>query len=324
MRDAGQDEIRTLTLSFREFHGRADDEAPLAEQVAQHYGTRHTTRIVTEQEFRADLPRILDAMDQPTIDGINTWFVAKATRELGLKAAISGLGGDELFGGYASFRQLPRWVRWLSLPSRLPLLGDVFRRAISALAPAFPRLNPKTAGLLKHGGDWAGAYLLRRGLFMPWELPALLDPAVAWEGLARLDPLRHIERAMSPGPRTAFAKVAALESSLYMRNQLLRDTDWASMAHSLEVRVPLVDARLLSRIAPLTTGRMVADGKSALAGSPAKPLPARIAKRVKTGFSMPLGAWLQRSMASHSREEIAGLGSRRPWTRRWAHQLVSA
>src|SRR5262249_39652607 len=92
MRDAGQQDIETVTLAFEEFRGRSEDEAPLAEEVARWYGTRHTTRIVTEAEFRADLPRILDAMDQPTIDGINSWFVAKAARELGLKVAVSGIG----------------------------------------------------------------------------------------------------------------------------------------------------------------------------------------------------------------------------------------
>ena len=90
--------------------------SPLAAEVAAHYGTRHTTRFVTETEFREDLPRIMEAMDQPTIDGLNTWFVSKAARELGLKVAISGLGGDELFGGYPSFRDVPLCVRAAAIP----------------------------------------------------------------------------------------------------------------------------------------------------------------------------------------------------------------
>src|SRR5262249_55216316 len=104
MCDAGQRDIQTVTVAFDEFRGTDADEAPLAAEVAAQYGTQHTTRVVTEQEFRDDLPRILDAMDQPTIDGLNTWFVSKAARELGLKVAVSGLGGDELFGSYPSFR----------------------------------------------------------------------------------------------------------------------------------------------------------------------------------------------------------------------------
>ena len=92
MRDAGQQEIQTVTLSFAEFSGCLEDEGPLAAEVAKHYGARHTIRVVSESEFAEDLPRIFDAMDQPSIDGVNTWFVAKAARELGLKVALSGIG----------------------------------------------------------------------------------------------------------------------------------------------------------------------------------------------------------------------------------------
>ena len=109
-------------------------------------------------------------MDQPTIDGLNTWFVSKAAHELGLKVAISGLGGDELFGGYPSFRDLPLCVGALAIPSRIPGLGDAARGLLTAFGHASHIGNPKAAGLLKYGGTYAGAYLLRRGLFMPWEL----------------------------------------------------------------------------------------------------------------------------------------------------------
>src|SRR6516225_1488042 len=252
MRDAGQREIQTVTVAFEEFRGRREDEAPIAAEIASRYGTRHTTRIVTEQEFRNDLPKILEAMDQPTIDGLNTWFVSKAARELGLKVAISGLGGDELFGGYPSFRDVPLCVRALAVPARIPALGDLIQLLLTSVFSQ--SLNPKTAGLLKYGGSYAGAYFLRRGLFMPWELKAVIGADTARLGLRRLNPIRHVESRMKPKPRTSFGRIAVLESSLYMRNQLLRDTDWASMAHSLEVRVPLVDVKLLSQFASITAG----------------------------------------------------------------------
>ena len=134
MREAGQQDIQTVTLAFDEFRGTADDEAPEATTVANFYATRHTTRVVDEKEFRSDLPRIIEAMDQPTIDGINTWFVSKAASELGLKVAISGLGGDELFGGYSSFRSIPSWVRWMAVPSSIPSLGPALRRLFCKIA----------------------------------------------------------------------------------------------------------------------------------------------------------------------------------------------
>jgi asparagine synthase (glutamine-hydrolysing) len=97
MRDVGQQDIQSVTLTYDEYRDKHNDEAPFAEKTAKQYGSRHTTRVIREKEFRDDLPRIFAAMDQPTIDGINTWFVSKAARELGLKAAISGLGGDEIY-----------------------------------------------------------------------------------------------------------------------------------------------------------------------------------------------------------------------------------
>ncbi|MDC0434304.1 asparagine synthase (glutamine-hydrolyzing) [bacterium] len=325
MRDAGQQNIKTVTLAFGEFRGLHNDEAPLAEQMARQYGTRHTTRIVTEEEFSDDLPLILEAMDQPTIDGINTWFVSKAARELGLKVAISGLGGDELFGGYPSFRDIPRWVRWLAVPSRVPLLCDAFRHAVSALEPLSIELNPKTAGLLKYGGNYAGAWLLRRGLFMPWELSTVMDPDMAKAGLSRLKPLRHINNSITPRPRSAFARVASLESALYMRNQLLRDTDWASMAHGLEVRVPLVDTELFQRLAPLliNQGRM-GSAKSWLANSPEQTLPQAITNRAKTGFSTPIVNWQQQTESNHAWQRLPALSTKNcPWARRWGYLVVN-
>jgi asparagine synthase (glutamine-hydrolysing) len=324
MQDAGQQDIQTVTLAFEEFRGRGKDEAPLAEEIASRYRTRHTTRVVTEQEFHDDLPKIFDAMDQPTIDGLNTWFVSKAARELGLKVAISGLGGDELFGGYPSFRDLPRCVRAMAVPGRVPFLGDLARHLLTGFDHFFHVINPKAAGLIKYGGSYAGAYLLRRGLFMPWELRAVIGADAAAAGLRRLNPLGCIEAALKPEPRSSFGKVAVLESALYLRNQLLRDTDWASMAHSLEVRVPLVDFRLLSRLASVTTKHALRS-KRLLANSPRVPLPPKVVERGKTGFETPIPEWLQRDKRIQQWRQLPSLAvDTCPWGRRWAFQVAAA
>ncbi len=291
MRDAGQQDITTVTLAFSEYRGRPDDEAPLAARTAARYGTRHVTRAVDEAEFRADLPAILAAMDQPSIDGLNTWFVAKAAREQGLKVALSGLGGDELFGGYPSFTDLPRWTRWLGPLTRVPGLGRRVRQTAVRLPGLDRHLSPKALSLLEYGGTYPGAYLLRRGLFLPWELPALMGADRARAGLERLQPLAHIAAALTPDPGTPFGRVATLEASLYLRNQLLRDADWAGMAHSLEIRTPLVDYHLLRDLAPYLPG-LRGRGKQLLAASPSQPLPADLVQRPKTGFQTPIGNWL--------------------------------
>lgn len=297
----------TLTLGFAEFEGQARDEAPLAAEVARHYGAPHHLRRVDRQEFEQDLPRILAAMDQPSIDGINTWFVAKAARELGWKVALSGLGGDELFGGYPSFRDLPLWRRWLGWTRHVPGMGERVGRLVGRLAS-----HPKAQGLLRFGASWSGAYFLRRGLFMPWELDAECPSWLPRDPAALDESLRQLDAMLTPDPGSDHARVGLLETGAYMRNQLLRDADWASMAHSVELRVPLVDAELLRRLAPRMPAAVDGPAKAALAQAPARPLPAALIERPKTGFETPVAGWMQ--------------GARRkpgePWARGWARQLL--
>lgn len=313
MRDAGAHDIQTITLGFKEFVDTKAEEVSLAEQVAQHYGTRHVSRIVDFQEFEADLPKILEAMDQPSIDGINIWFVSKAAKELGLKVAISGIGGDELFGGYPSFRDIPRWVRAFQWPGKIPHFGRLVRNIVSPLTSNL-KISPKAVGLVEYGGSWEGAWLLRRGLFMPWELPALMGEDTAREGLQKLNARSLIRNAITPRPESAFARVACMEASLYMRNQLLRDADWAGMAHSLEIRVPLVDSVLLKALVRLQNAAETVD-KLSLAKAPGNPLPDAIVQRKKTGFETPLSRW-QAKLQDRVGDSEKGL---RPWL-----QLVMA
>ncbi len=297
MRDAGARDIRAITLAFDEFRGTPEDEAPHAARIAARYGARHILRRVGEREFDGDLPAIFDAMDQPSIDGINTWFIAKAAKEAGLKVALSGIGGDELLAGYPSFVDVPRWRRRFGGLAKLPGFGALARTLVRTLAPQLARRQPKAAGMFEYSGSWAGAYLLRRGLFLPHELDAILDRDIAREGLARLDPIRALAAGVTPDPGTDVGRLCALESSHYLRNQLLRDADWAGMAHSLEIRVPLVDIDLLKGFAPALGALVPGQGKAALARSPSLPLPAEIVARGKTGFGVPTGAWMAKRLA---------------------------
>ncbi len=179
-------------------------------------------------------------MDQPTIDGVNTWFVARAAASQGIKVALSGVGGDELFASYPGFAELPRINRLARPLSRFPAVG---RRLRKLTVPFLSRhTSPKYAGLLEYGGSLGGAYLLRRGLFMPWELPQVMDADMARQGCGRPAHAGNSWTAPHHAPPTrSRLAISALEMSWYMRNQLLRDTDWTGMAHSLEIRVPFVD-----------------------------------------------------------------------------------
>jgi len=322
MRDAGQREIRAITLGYEEFHGTSDDEVPLASRVCRQYGAQHIVRRVNKQEFLDDLPYILEAMDQPSIDGVNTWFVSKAAKEAGLKVVLSGLGGDELLGGYPSLKDLPRWHFWFGPFAYVPGLAAFARGMVEAVAPGFSQKHPKALALLKYSGSWSGAYMLRRGLFLPHELSRILGTDLAREGLRRLKPLQRLSECIKPDPGSVAGRVCAFESANYMRNQLLRDADWAGMAHSVEIRVPLVDLTLLRALAPFIPTLQPGLGKSVLARVPRIPLLEENLARAKTGFSVPTSSWMLTANARDAWPRLLAPETRGHISRAWSRAVL--
>ncbi len=311
--------VRTVTLGFEEYRGTENDEVPLAETVARACKTEHQTVWVSRKDFEGGTEALFDAMDQPSTDGVNTFFVSMAAKKAGLKVALSGLGGDEIFGGYPSFHDVPRLVSALRPFQRFSVsafqrFGKGFRIVSSAFLKRFT--SPKYAGLLEYGTSFGGAYLLRRGMFMPWELPDILDPDLVREGWQRLNTLSALNLTADLRPLTSDRlRVSALELSWYMRNQLLRDSDWAGMAHSLEIRVPLVDVALLRALSPLLHSS-APPTKLDMARAPSSPLPASVLARPKTGFTVPVREWMfgSKPKAESGRQELADRGLR-GWTK---------
>ena len=312
-REAADSDLRTVTLGFEEYRGDGADETGLAEQAAGLLATRHQTRWVAGREFADDYDSLLAAMDQPSINDVNTYFVAKVTAAAGLKVALSGVGGDELFAGYPSFAGVPALARHGRRLRHLP--GRAALRAL--LAPVVGRLtSPKYAGVLEYCGTIADAYLLRRALFMPWEISAIIGREMARTGLAELAARDRLADTVA-GVARPRAQVSALELVWYMRGQLLRDADWAGMAHSLEIRTPLVDAALLAALAPLIAGP-TPPTKQDMAQTPATVMPAAILDRPKTGFQIPVRRWL---VAGHA--AAAGAAGERG-LRGWARTVYAA
>lgn len=285
----------TFTLRFDALAGTPLDEAPLAAEVARRLGTRHLERTVRREEFLDLWPAALAAMDQPSIDGFNIFLVSRAAHAEGLKVVLSGLGGDELFGSYSSFADVPRLARAARRGRRLPGLAPLW----PPLARGVFRDRPKLAGALRYGATLPGAYFLRRALFLPEELPALLGRDGAAETLAAYDPVADAGKLLPSshrnghlGAAAAWQAVHLMETTQYMRNQLLRDADWAAMAHSLELRVPLVDARLYAQLAALDFEPARSLGKAEVVRRAAPELPEAVFRRPKTGFYVPVTAWL--------------------------------
>ena len=290
--------LRAITLGFSEFRDSANDEVPLARQTAAQFDLAHTIHWISRADFLGERAKLLGAMDQPTIDGVNTYFVSKAASDAGLKVALSGVGGDELLAGYSTFEEIPKIVHYARPFS---LLGPGFRLISQSLLGRFT--SPKYAGLFEYGTSHGAAYLLRRSLYMPWELPHLLDVEVVCDGLRDLAMLPMLDATIR-GIASSRLRVAALELEWYMRNQLLRDTDWASMVHSLEVRVPFVDVPVLREAARLAILRRAPRKPDVLARSN-RALPKALLIRKKTGFAVPVGDWLQ-SNESHKQRGLRG------------------
>src|SRR5262245_52308578 len=154
--------LKSITLAFDEYVGTDDDEAPLAEAAARAFGCDHSVHRIGRPEFESLIDDFFDCMDQPTIDGLNTYLVSYAAAKLGLKVALSGLGGDELFGGYPSFRGVLHLVQWGRRLSILQPFGNALQRALRRIA--LPGMPPKLPGLFTHSTSLAKAYLLRRAL----------------------------------------------------------------------------------------------------------------------------------------------------------------
>lgn len=319
-REAAQAPLQTLTLSFDEFQNTANDECPMAADIARHLDVTHHCIVLPAGELDRELDRFFAAMDQPTVDGINTWLVSHAARQAGLKVALSGLGGDELLGGYATFQQVPN------------LMTQARRSPWNHCAPLYRKLHTRLgawfkwpandAGIPQYGKTPEGAYHLAKGVFMPWELSAVLDRdfisagmrSLAEEDAAHQESLEHLNN---------FQQVACLESVRYMRNQLLRDSDWVSMAHSLEIRVPLVDSVLTEAVIGLAASGRLGTGKAMLPQTLSRPLPNRVLQRPKTGFVVPTWRWLRHHPGLSAWKQAPLL--KQPHiqdNRRWAYTLL--
>lgn len=306
--DAGFSGIKTVTLAFEEFQGSEQDESLQAARFAAKAGFEHHIHTVTRSDFENELPKILDLMDQPSIDGINTYFVSRAAHRLGLKVALSGLGGDELFGGYPSFQDVPAWAAKMRPLQWARFVEPFFRLAVKSLLPH----QPKAAGMLAFGGTIPGTYYLKRGLFMPWEIEEILGREFAAVGFGELKLLTRLGDMLLPDPAKDFSRVAVLESCQYMRNQLLRDADWAGMAHSVEIRTPFVDSFLLKRLAPMLAAKESVNKKDILNEMLDKELPEYILQKPKTGFSIPVKDWIGNK----------NCGDHVHWSREWALQVL--
>ncbi len=286
------------------------DESPYARDVARLLGTDHREVLLSEQRFADHLDDAIECLDQPTFDALNTYFVSRAVREAGLTVALAGTGGDELFGGYASFVDLPRSRTAASMLGHLPprMLRGISSLASRALMGAGSEIPAQTrwgklADLLGTRGDRLGMYQVSYAIFT-----REMQRALTLSGAANLDyglaPDRARElRALIEG-HSDLSAISTLELANFIGERLLRDTDCASMAVSLEVRVPLLDHVLLESLTRVPDARRFEPlrRKDLLKYMVREQLPASVFERKKSGFELPLGNWCRARLADRLEE----------------------
>ncbi|MHB8208963.1 asparagine synthase (glutamine-hydrolyzing) [Mucilaginibacter sp.] len=268
--------LKTISIHFDE---KAYDESAFQKIIRDKIDGEKFDHLVKQPDFEKSFPQILCAMDMPTTDGINSWFISKYAQQDGLKAVLSGIGADELYGGYPSFNRV-NYLKYLR-----SVRTSLFSLATPLLADQYKKFE-----FLKYNNP-AADYLFLRALFAPSNIAAILDADV-----------KQVADVLFFGDNTPATKIynkpyaSQLESNFYMQNQLLRDTDVMSMNHGLEVRVPFLDdlfINLTEQISPEI--RFSDQPKKLLADSFKDLLPKEIWERPKMGFSFPLQKWMQQN-----------------------------
>jgi len=265
-------------------------EAQYSRMVAGRYHTDHREILLRSKDLVEAVHGIFAAMDQPTVDGVNTFLVSKAAKEAGLTVVLSGTGADEVFLGYSHFKKAQTWERAWRLFSGAPV---AIRKGLVALAASVGALGGRTGfekiRYLDNPCD-ESLYLLFRGLFSPRQIQELLG--IGENEFERLAPRSSTG---PPEPRSLIDALALLEFHYYLQNQLLKDTDVMSMAWSIETRVPFLDHQLVEHVARLSTRMKIQSrvNKPALVTAVRDYLPKEIWDRPKMGFTFPFACWLK-------------------------------
>jgi asparagine synthase (glutamine-hydrolysing) len=333
MREIEHKPIKTVSVIFPD---TPYDESKYSKVAARRFDTDHAEVEINGKDLLSHMEKIFSAMDQPTIDGINTYFVSWATKQAGLKVAMSGVGGDEIFWGYPSFIQIPRLYNLLKILSWVPL----GRRMVGlALKNSDNSRRAKLHSMLSNDPSIPEIYLIHRGLFTLEQVQRMLHPDFTREAMEGIEPISYLQECSRIS--NISNQVSLLETTSYMSNQLLRDTDVFSMAHSLEVRVPFVDHRLVELLAKLPVKYKAKKdiSKRLLIKALNNMLPDETVHRPKQGFTLPFDLWMRNELKDFIEESlnnsnilnshfIKGLldgyyGNKVHWSRVWGCSVLS-
>lgn len=307
-----KEDLHTLSIIFND---KNYSEKQYQELIAEQTDAKHHPFLLEKDMFLNALPDIFEAMDQPSTDGVNTYFICKYAKDAGLKAVISGLGADELLGGYASFKNAGIANKIKAAP------GFILRSSKFA-----PQYKYKKISFLDRR-DPIGDYLFNRGYYSTDETARILDADESWVK-SRLDEIQVPEfvSSLEDGNKTSY-----LESDIYMQSQLLKDTDYMSMWHSIEVRVPFLDIDFVDAVNSISASLKFdhEQGKYLLIDSFKDVLPKEIWDRKKQGFVFPFQEWMKSGKGDilegkkNQRLEQMYQSGKLNWSRYWTYMIAN-
>ncbi len=276
--------LETFCISFDEAEF---NEGEVAQRTAKHFNCRHHDWRLNAKEGRELIEKFLTTIDCPSNDGFNTYCVSQLASQSGLKVVLSGLGGDELFGSYPSFQKVPQLLAWHKTAS---MLGPCRKLIGQTLTKYRPGSNWARLGVyLQTKGKELAAYWAMRGFFTPSETDEIVRHYTGQS--CQQACMQYLDQAI-PAQPTTVDSVAYLETTRYMRNQLLRDSDVFSMAHGLELRVPLVDKTLFETVNKIPVKLRLKAGKQLLCDAVPE-IPEWILNAPKRGFRFPFENWVK-------------------------------
>jgi asparagine synthase (glutamine-hydrolysing) len=306
-------QLSTYSIAFEETQF---NEGEIAKETAKLLGAKHTEHKMTRADAKELLPKFLASIDQPSVDGFNTFCVSKLAHESGMKVVLSGLGGDEVFGGYHSFQKVPQMLAWGKKLQALPFVSTSIGMGLVNWANS-PQMKRLGDFLQQHPSTYS-AYRSFRGIFSHQEANLIVQKYLGENSsLPAGDGVGGMGYFTTPEDEVSF-----LELSCYMRNQLLRDSDVMSMNWGLELRVPLVDSVLLEAVAPIPSNIRLAAGKKLLVQAVSE-LPDFVVNRPKKGFSFPFEEWMSSEFGDYFNNiDIPNNITLKTWYRRWSLAML--
>ena len=280
--------IKAITVSFEEFKNSEYDEVSKAKKIAKRFGLEHYIYKVTQDDFKKDLSKIIQAMDQPTIDGINVWYAAKAANELKLKVVFSGLGGDELFFGYNHFKTIPFLFNLNKNLKKIPIISKIYTQIFKILGKI---KNDKRIDAITKSNSILDLFLLKRTI-----IP--IDEIIKNKSFLKDISKEFYKKNFAKNEKYIFENkkiyLSNLESCYYLRNQLLKDSDWASMYHGVELRTPFVDITLLEDLRDVMHEYSKFNNKKSIKSSFKNIFGSEFNAKKKVGFQAPIKEWIKK------------------------------